>query len=289
HSLLFRLLLGAAAFLLLVQSAHAVWIALQMRRLPLLLDIVIPGGEPLPLLLPVVVLRWRAATSGAPLTVAAQCEIQTQPWATHLERRTLRVPPSPPQVELLAPTDALLEERLLARSGVLEVMLRPLLSVGMLLAVALVWWYSVTGYQFAPASLLPGEHASDGVLGVAFEYALTYPAPGVIGPVLRVNKGARQEEVPLAPTELVLDGVVVTAQPGAPTLLVRTLDGAPWLAQPGQSNAVAELGLGFPNPGSEQALVIPHVGVGLRIIRQDNGTPTAADDAFVVEVFQGNR
>lgn len=289
HSLLFRLLLGAAAFLLLVQSAQAVWVALQMRRLPLLLDISIPGGEPLPLLLPVIVLRWRAATSGAPLTVAAQCEAQTQPWATHLERRTLRVPPSPPQVELLAPTDALLEERLLARSGVLEVMLRPLLPVGMLLAVALVWWYSVIGYQFAPASLLPGEHASDGVLGVAFEYALTYPAPGVIGPVLRVNKGARQEEVPLAPTELVLDGVVVTVQPGAPTLLVRTLDGAPWLAQPGQSNAVAELGLGFPNPGSEQALVIPHVGVGLRIIRQDNGTPTAADDAFVVEVFQGNR
>lgn len=289
HSLLFRLLLAAATFLLLVQSAHAVAVVLQMRRLPFLLDIVIPGGEPLPVQLPMVVQRWRAATPGSPLTVAAQCEGQTQRWATHLERRTLRVPPAPPQVDLLAPTDALLEERLLARCGVSEVMLRPLLPVGMLVAVGLVWWYSIVGYQFAPASLLPGERASDGVLGVAFEYALTYPAPGVIGPVLRVNKGGRQEELSLTPTELVLDGVVVVAQPGAPALLVQTLDGAPWLAQPGQSNAVAQIGLGFPNPGSEQALVIPHVGIGLRIIRQDNGTTAAADDAFVVEVFQGNR
>jgi hypothetical protein len=158
----------------------------------------------------------------------------------------------------------------------------------MLLALGLIWWYSVVGYQFAPASLLPGEYASDTVLGVAFEYVLTYPAPGVIGPVLRVNKGERQQLLPLTPTELTLDGVVVTAQPGAPALLVRTLDGAPSLAQPGQTNVVAALGLGFPNPGSEQALVIPQVGVGLRIIRQDNGTVSAADDAFVVEVFQGD-
>jgi hypothetical protein len=110
----------------------------------------------------------------------------------------------------------------------------------------------------------------------------------VIGPVLKVNKGERQQLLPLTPTQLTLDGVVVTAQPGAPAILVQTLDGASSLAQPGQTNAVAALGLGFPNPGSEQALVIPQAGVGLRIIRQDNGTVSAADDAFVVEIFQGD-
>lgn len=291
HSLLFRVLIGAASFLLLIQLAYSVWVAIQMQRLPLLLDVVAPGGEPLPVQLPFAVQRWRAATPGAPLTIATQCEAQTQPWSTHLERRTLRVPPSPPQAELREPPDtrgAILEERLLGRRGVAEVALRPLLPAGMLLALGLIWWYSLVGYQFAPASLLPGEYASDTVLGVAFEYVLTYPAPGVVGPVLRVNKGERQQLLPLTPTELTLDGVVVTAQPGAPALLVRTLDGAPSLAQPGQTNVVAELGLGFPNPGSEQALVIPQVGVGLRIIRQDNGTVSAADDAFVVEVFQGN-
>lgn len=291
HTLLFRLLLWAAMFLLLVQSAHTAWVATQMRRLPALLDVAAPGGEPLPVQLPFTVQRWRAATSGSPLTVAAQCEAQTRRWATHLERRTLRVQPSPPQAEAIEPPDthgAILEERLLGRRGVVEVMLRPLLPAGMLLAVGLVWWYSVVGYQFAPASLLPGEYASDAVLGVAFEYVLTYPTPGVIGPVLRVNKGERQELLPLAHTELTLDGVVVTAQPGAPGLLVQTLDAAPWLAQPGQTNVVAALGLGFPNLGSEQALVIPQAGVGLRIIRQANGAASAAGDTFVVEVFQGD-
>ena len=291
HSLLLRVLLWVAAFLLLVQTAHITWVAIQLRRLPALLDVAAPGGEPLPVQLPFAVQRWRAATPGAPLTVAAQCEAQTQPWATHLERRTLRVQPSPPQVEVLELSDAhsaILEERLLGRRGVVEVALRPLLPVGMLLALGLVWWYSVVGYQFSPASLLPGEHASDAVLGVAFEYALTYPTPGVIGPVLRASKGERQQLLPLTYTEFTLDGVVVTAQPGAPALLVRMLNDAPWLAQPGQTNAVATLGLGFPNPGSEQALVIPQAGIGLRIIRQDNGTTSAADDAFVVEVFQGD-
>lgn len=290
HSPLFRLLLAATAFLLLVQSAHYWLVARQWQRLPTLLDVAVPGGEPLPVLLPFAVQRWRAATSGAPLTVAAQCEVQTQPWVTHLERRTLRVQPSPPQADTLATTDAadvILEERLLARRGVSEAVLRPLLPMGMILAVGLVWWYSMAGYQFAPAALLPGERTSDGVLGVTFEYILTYPTPGTIGPVLNVNKGAHQERLPLTPAELTLDGVMVKVQPGAPAILVRTLDGAPWLAQPGQATATAELGLGFPNPGSEQALVIPHAGVGLRIIRQDNGTPIAADDAFVVEVFQG--
>ncbi len=291
HSLLFRLLIGAASFLLLIQLAHTVWVAIQMRRLPALLDAAAPGGEPLPVRLPFAVQRWRAATPGAPLTVATQSEAEIQPWATHLERRTLRVLPSPPQAELLESSDtrsAILEERLLGRRGVVEVALRPLLPAGMLLALGLIWWYSVVGYQFAPASLLPGEYASDTVLGVAFEYVLTYPTPGVIGPVLKVNKGERQQLLPLTPTQLTLDGVVVTAQPGAPAILVQTLDGAPSLAQPGQTNAVAALGLGFPNPGSEQALVIPQAGVGLRIIRQDNGTVSAADDAFVVEIFQGD-
>lgn len=291
HSLLFRMLMGAAFFLLLIQLAHAIGVAIQMQRLPALLDAAAPGGEPLPVQLPFAVQRWRAATPGAPLTVATHAEAEIQPWATHLERRTLRVQPSPSQAELLEPSDtrsALLEERLLGRRGVVEVLLRPLLPAGMLLALGLVWWYSVVGYQFAPASLLPGEYASNTVLGVTFEYVLTYPTPGVIGPVLKVNKGERQQLLPLTPTEFAIDGVVVTAQPGAPALLVRTLGGAPSLAQPGQTNFAAALGLGFPNPGSEQALVIPQVGVGLRIIRQDNGTVSAADDAFVVEVFQGD-
>ena len=139
-----------------------------------------------------------------------------------------------------------------------------------------------------PDPLLPGARASDAVLGVTFEYALTYPQPGVIGPVLKANKGETQRVLPLMRGDVTLDGVVVSLQPGAPSLLVRTLDDAPLLAQPGQSATAAVLGLGFPNPSSEQTLILPQHGVGMRIIRQDNATTSAADDSFVVEVFQGD-
>jgi len=289
HNLAFRLLLWAGSFLLLVQIAHAMLFAVQFRRLSTALDKTeISGGDPLPVTLPLAVQRWRVAVDGIPVTVAARSEALVRTWATRLERRTLRVPPSPPQVELqTAPTDggAILEERLLATRGLTGAALQPLLPTGMLLALALVWWYSVAAHQFIPAALLPGEHASDAALGIAFEYALVYPAPGMIGPVIKVNKDGQQQMLPMAPAQLRIDGVTISVQPGAPAMLVQTLDAAPLLAQPGQANTAATLAVGFPNPGSEQALVMPLAGIGMRIIRQD----TAATDAvFVVEIFQGD-
>ncbi|HQY92748.1 MAG: hypothetical protein WAU00_19180 [Caldilinea sp.] len=293
HSPLFHLLLWAAIFLLLVHTAHATWIALHFRRLPAVLDnTTLHGGDPLPMTMPFGVMRWRAALSASPVALSAAVATQVSAWATHLEQRTLRVLPSAPQSEGMDPAvDAhapILEERLLGVRGLLETALRPLLPAGMILALLLVWWYSMIGHQFTPDPLLPGARASDAVLGVTFEYALTYPQPGVIGPVLKANKGETQRVLPLMRGDVTLDGVVVSLQPGAPSLLVRTLDDAPLLAQPGQSATAAVLGLGFPNPSSEQTLILPQHGVGMRIIRQDNATTSAADDSFVVEVFQGD-
>lgn len=293
HNPLFHTLLWAAIFILLVQAAHAVLIALHFRRLPALLDRTdLAGGDPLPVAMPFPVLRWRGTAASTPVAVSTACEKHLHTWAAHLERRTLRVIPAPAQREVVAlstgePGAAILEERLLARRGLVETVLRPLLPAGMILALGLVWWYSVTGHQFTPAALLPGEHASDAALGVTFEYALTYPQPGVIGPVLNVNRGEAHSTLPLAHSTVVIDGVVVAVQPGAPALLVRTLDDALLLAQPGQVNAAAVLGLDFPNPGSEQSLVMAQQGVGMRIIRQD-GAPADGAQPFVVEVFQGD-
>jgi hypothetical protein len=158
----------------------------------------------------------------------------------------------------------------------------------MILALVVVVWYASAGHSFAPSPLLPGERASDTTLGLSVEYVLTYPQPGVVGPVLRVNREELQRWLPLEPGSVTLDGVVVNAQPGAPALLVHTLDDIALLARPGQTGAAASIAMSFPNPGSEQVLVMPQYGIGMRVIRQDNGTPSAADDSFAVEVFQGN-
>lgn len=294
HSPIFLIALWATIFVLLVQAANAVLVALQFWRLPMLLDESRnTGGEPLPVVMPRRVWRWRGAVLLSSIAISTACEANMQTWATRLERRMLRVPASPPQLDALEPATAdapttILEERLLGMCGWIESALRPLLPVGMILALIVVAWYSITGHSFLPASLLPGERASDAALGVTVEYQLTYPQPGVIGPVLKVNKGETERTLPLDSSSVIIDGVVVNAQPGAPMLLVHTLDDAFLLARPGQSSSVAVVGLGFPNPGSEQVLVLPQYAVGMRVIRQDSGTPSAADDSFIVEVFQGD-
>ena len=301
------LILAALIFVLLVQAADAVLAALALRRLPALLDNAAqPGGEALPVVVPHRVERWRGAVTLSSAAVLQACEAAIRPWAGRVERRMLRVTPAllqtasaqteqpqtePPQTEPPPPTDApitIVEERLLGVSGWVESALRPLLPTGMILALLVVGGYSLTGHSFLPAPLLPGERTSDAVLDLTAEYQLIAPQPGMLGPVLTVSKGDRRQTLPLQQASITLDNVIVNVQPGAPALVVYTLDELALLARPGQSNRVSTIGLGFPYPGSEQVLVLPQSGVGVRMIRQDSGTPNATDDTFAVEVFQGD-
>lgn len=291
HSPIFLITLWTTIFVLLMHTADSIHFAVRFRRLPELLDQNVAGGDALPVVMPQHVWRWRGAVALSSLAVVGTWEAQVQPWATRIERRMLRV--SPPRVEPTADDagDApglVLEERLLGVRGWLESTLRPLLPIAMVLALAAVVWYAGAGHSFAPPPLLPGERASDTALGLSVEYVLTYPQPGVVGPALSVNRGDLQRRLPLEPGALTLDGVMVNAQPGAPALLVHTLDNVPLLARPGQSSALTEIALGFPNPGSEQALVMPQYALGMRVIRQDSGTPSASDDSYIVEVFHGD-
>ncbi len=290
----FLLLLAALIFVLLVQTADAVRAALAMRRLPAHLDAAsLPGGEALPLHVPQPVERWRGAATLPSPQVVQICETSVRTWATRVERRMLRVAPAPPQLESVqsAQPDApavIVEERLLALRGLVESALRPLLPLGMMLALVVVAWYSMAGHSFLPAPLLPGERVSDAVLGLSAEYQLNVSSPGVLGPVLKVMHDDVEQLLPLQPGRVSLDDVNVAVRPGAPALVVYTPDERVLLARPGQSSRVAMTGVGFPDPGSEQSLVLPDSGIGLRMIRQDGGAPVSSDDLFVVEVFHGD-
>lgn len=292
HSPAFRVLLVTALFVLLVQSANAILFAVCFRQLPAALDQNSePSGEPVTVRLPVRVLRWRAAFPTLPLATAAEVETDTGAWATRIDRRTVRVQPAIAQaLEGEPQPDSVLEERLLGQRGVLESLLRPLLPVAMIMVLAGMWWNSVAGRQFLPSPLLPTERASDPVLGVTFEYELLYPRANSVGPVVSVAVDGERRQFPLEErVRATVNGVSINAQPGSPGLLVHTIDDSAQLARPGQANTATALGLGFPSPGSEETLVLPQQGVGLRIIRQDNGTAPAADDSFVVEVLQSDR
>jgi hypothetical protein len=293
HSPVFLITLWAAIFVLLVHVADSVQFAMRFRRLPELLDQAIAsGGEALPVVMSQRVWRWRGAVPRSSLAVIAAIEASVKAWATRVERRVVRAS-APPQRNAEADEAAdgsstILEERLLGLRGWSESLVRPLLPIGMILALVVVVWYAGAGHSFAPPPLLPGERASDTTLGLAVEYVLTYPEPGVVGPVLRVTQDELQRSLPLEAGSIVLDGATVNARPGAPALLVHTLDNTALLARPGQTTPAASITLGFPNPGSEQVLVLPEHAIGMRMIRQDDGAPSARDDAFVVEVFQGD-
>lgn len=290
RSPVFRFLLWAALFLSFVQVAHLASAAFLFHRLSNALeDVGRPCGEAAPVVLPERIFRWRGTAPAPTLAIATLCEAQMQQWAERIERRTVRTSLSALQAEAFAsggvePSQVVHEERVLGVRGRLESALRPLLPAGMALALALVGWRSVVGSSFLPPALSPGERASDAALGVTVEYRLLYPESGVVAPALQVSKGETQRTLPLAPGEVRFNDVIVNVRPGAPALLVRTLNEAPLLARPGQSFGVNEVGLGFLHPGGEQALVMPRYGVGMRIVRQDRGT-TGVE--FLVEVFQG--
>lgn len=291
RSPVFRALLWAALFLSLLQFAHLLSATHWARRLLHALDDAEhPCAEAAPIFLAEPIFRWRGAAPCSATAAIERCEAQMRPWAERLERRTVNMPPSDFQTEALAsvgiaPPQTVQEERVLGLRQTWESALRPLLPAGLALALALAGWYSLAGSSFMPPALLPGERASDATLCLTVEYQLLSSQPNVIGPVLQVSRGEARRVLPLAPGSAELNGVVVNVRPGPPALLVRTVDDAALLMRPGQSFSVNEVGLDFPHPGGEQALVLPRHGVVMRIVRPNEGT--APTRAFIVEVFQG--
>ena len=192
--------------------------------------------------------------------------------------------PSTESVQAAATT---LEERLLALRGQQAALLRPFLALGMLCGLTVIWLNAAFGWDYRPAALTPGERFSEPVYNVKLEYMLTQPNPNVLVPTLLASIDGEQAPLPLGPDMVArINGVDIQAQPDAPALVVRTVDGAPLLARPGQETPVNSIGLSFPSAGSEETLLLPRQAIGLRIVRLDQGTPAAADDTFQVEVYR---
>jgi hypothetical protein len=181
-----------------------------------------------------------------------------------------------------------LEERLLALRGLNASLLRPLLPLGMLCALALIWINAAFGWEFTAFQLAPGERTADPIHNLRFEYHLAQPEPDLLQPSLIATIDDAAVSIPVTQEmQEQVGNAVVRAEPGAPGLLVQTIDSALQLARFGQAAPVAAIGLGFPNLGSEETLLLPQHAVGLRIVRLETGAPGPAGDGFLVEVFQG--
>jgi hypothetical protein len=130
--------------------------------------------------------------------------------------------------------------------------------------------------------------AVDSVHDLSLQYELARPVDGVLTPRLRIALGDDSVAAVVASrVEAQVAGVEVVAQAVAPALEVRSLAEGADLARPGQAAAVSALGLGFPADGSEETVLLPGIGAGLRIVRNGQNTPAVDDDVFTVEVYSG--
>jgi hypothetical protein len=294
HSPLFLAPLAALILVLLVQIVQQIVAAQALRRLPAVLEAAGVNGEPLPLHSPYRLLRWRSAVADATLTQTGQMQMLLQARFVRLERRTMRVAPAPVTLDPARSTvdgdgaAPVLEERLLASRGQQAVLLRPLFLAGMLCAALYLWTASVLAWHFEAPFLIPGAPAVDSVHDLSLQYELARPVDGVLTPRLRIALGdASVAAVVASRVEAQVAGVEVVARAVAPALEVRSLAEGADLARPGQAAAVSALGLGFPADGSEETVLLPGIGAGLRIVRDGQNTPAVDDDVFTVEVYSG--
>jgi hypothetical protein len=288
-------ILALLCFVLIVQTVRLLLAAHRLRRIAAVFGMTgTTNGEPVPVLTAGLLLRWRRSYAAAPLTLTSELQRLLDARLRNVDRRTVRVaaPPLPPSTDANPPGEhvpetTILEERLLAVRGMQGALLRPLLLVGMLSALGFIWLNVAVGWEFAAPALVPGERAADAVHNVRMEYRLTQPSPNILSPVLQTNVGSQSSLLPLGESmQTQMGSVDVQAQPGIPSLVVRTLNDAPLLARPGQVNTVSSIGLGFPSAGSEETLVLPHQAIGLRIVRLEQGEPGSNEDGFLVEIYE---
>ncbi len=309
HSPLLQLLFSLLSFVLLVQLARLIWAAITLRRTPPALDTAGGvNGEPLPVAAAGALLRWRHSHSAQPLALAGELQRLLEARLPHVERRTVRVVAAPLHADkdgeassagnslTKTPTDntgkpdteIVLEERLLAMRGLNAVWLRPLLVLGMLAALALIWLNAIFGWEFAAQQLAPGERTAAAQHDLRFEYHIEQSAANLLQPSLIATVDGETVKI-LMQQEMQeqVGSAVVRGQPGEPGLFVQTADGRPLLARPGQVTPVSTIGLSFPSAGSEETVLLPQQAIGLRIVRMEEGRAGPAEDVFLLEVFQG--
>jgi len=253
----------------------------------------------------------------APQPLAEQLVRHLQPHFDELITTTLHTAPAtPPATEpsSLQPASAeeaapvpppvVAEWRLLARrhhQG--SIWLRPLLLLGLLVALMAVWIILLVGWEVTPPLLAPGDEYRATTQRLAFAYRLSEEKETLL-PTLSVELGETPQQLPLGESRQFGWGqIVIQAHAGAPALLIRSTDEAVTLSRLGQTQRTANLGLIFPSLGSEDSVVVAD-SVGLRVVRmavlpaKENTSGNANNNSmsplaepqehFLVEVYQSD-
>ena len=280
HSFALRVGMALLGLLLFVQLGDLLAQWLRLRRLPELLEApVAEPGQPIDVPGHLPVHGLRVAVDAPPPAVAPRV-------ATTLADLSPSQPPFTATTPLPGDVPAA-EQRWLILGHAWAAALRPLLLAGILLAVGVLWIGANFGWEVTPPTLAPGSEFRFPRRDIVLRYqAPENEEPGLV-PELYVEVGS--ESGVLAVKErgkLRLGQVTVSAEAGPLGLLLMTPDKRPALALPGETEGQAQLGFLFPGPGSEETVLLPQAGAGLRLVRVDDPQGNSGErTTFLIEVF----
>ncbi len=308
HSPILQITLAVIGLALCVQLADQVGAMLDLwRARSALHEEDVPIGEPLPFRSHQMLHRQRIVQQRSPVDVVAWANRSLRANFDRVEHTSLQSPPAlyaadhaPSEIALASDTEshAVLhttelsvsaeEDRWFAVRHARAAYLRPFLTLGLLVGLAITWSTAFIGWQIATPLLAPG----DNYRSAAHDLEMSYPMPDLaaitdtqtVTPSLEVRMAGIVLTRPVQSGSEFRIGVIgINVTNAAPGMLVSTLSGQPALARPGQSHLAVHTGLVFPSPGSEESILLPQQGIGLRIVRR-----TDRAGAFVLEVYRRN-
>lgn len=304
HSFVLQFLLALVALLLFVHLGDMLAAAVRLYQLPSLLEATdIRAGEPLPISGSSPFYRLRTALPLEPGRAQSGLAAVLQKRYDDLQQKAVSLSDSVAaqhasgddhEAEIGGPEEneraeeVVREQRWLARIDSWAAYLRVAFLGGLLLGLAVLWLGITWGWEVTPPALAPGSEFRFPAQDVILRYEAQVEVPATEGsggqarqPLLAVQIGENNNTTPVDKRSyLRLGDTGIWAQPGPPGLIISTVGGQAALSLPGQDDSTSRLGFVFPTPGSEESILIPDAGAGMRLVR------LAADRAgFLVEIF----
>ena len=292
HSTLLRLLLILIALMLAVQLADQIGSALTLSRVASRLND--PAREPAsPIRLPKGGPIYRERSAFPVAIEALSNEVAAHLAARFGETERTSVDVIDSSVESAGQDEGNAEDRVLATRAKLFAYLRPLLPLGLLVGLLALWLNITFGWEVISPILAPTE---------SFQYPprnldIRYPtaiedSAGFAVPKLQMTLNGREEALVVGAINQAGRNRIITRS-SVPALLVRTTAGDVPLERPGDpaKQQSQTLGLSFATPGSEESLILPDQGIGVRIIRRPiSASPekTEDDGVYSVEIYEAN-
>ena len=159
--------------------------------------------------------------------------------------------------------------------------LRPFLMVGLLVSVIGAWTALAFGWQVTAPPLAPGAIFRSANRDLVLHY--TMPTTDTLQPSLEATLQGLEVALPNdQTTQRNLGSAQLQVRPAYPAIWITTADGGERLTLPGDPIPRSHIGLVFANPGSEESILIPDQGAGLRIVQR------AGSNGFVLELYRSD-